>query len=165
MEQIYITCLASFIKNITDVIKVKRNVMDDFLSKLKGLADPNDMPITMAGPNDHYFVHIYVENIIFCAVLQEGFYKYLYLYTKCRIPSETSPLMVTEFLHRVKDIFIDYFGVCTVESIKENFVVVYELLDEVLDAGFPLATEPNILKELIKPSSIIRSITNTVTGS
>jgi AP-3 complex subunit mu len=127
---------------------VKRNVMDDFLIKLKGLADPNDMPITMAGPNDHYFVHIYVENIIFCAVLQE----------------ETSPLMVTEFLHRVKDIFIDYFGVCTVESIKENFVVVYELLDEVLDAGFPLATEPNILKELIKPSSIIRSITNTVTG-
>lgn len=47
---------------------------------------------------------------------------------------------------------------------KENFVIVYELLDEVLDAGFPLATEPNILKELIKPSSIMRSITNTVTG-
>ena len=43
-------------------------------------------------------------------------------------------------------------------------MIVYELLDEVLDAGFPLATEPNILKELIKPSSIMRSITNTVTG-
>ena len=50
------------------------------------------------------------------------------------------------------------------EPQKENFVIVYELLDEVLDAGFPLATEPNILKELIKPSSIMRSITNTVTG-
>ena len=40
--------------------------------KLKGLDDPNDMPVTMAGPTDHYFVHIYLENIIFCAVLQEG---------------------------------------------------------------------------------------------
>ena len=73
--------------------------------------------------------------------------------------------MVTEFLHRVKDIFIDYFGKCNVAAIKEDYVIVYELLDEVLDAGFPLATEPNILKALIKPSSMLRAITNTVTGS
>ena len=72
--------------------------------------------------------------------------------------------MVTEFLHRVAEIFVDYFGTCTVTAIKEDYVIVYELLDEVLDAGFPLATEPNILKALIKPSSIMRSITNTVTG-
>jgi len=127
---------------------IKRGVMDDFLNKLKACSNPNDMPVTMVGPNDHYYIHIYFENLIFCAVLRE----------------ETCPLMVTEFLHRIKDIFIDYFGVCNVDSIKENFVIVYELLDEVLDAGFPLATEPNILKELIKPSSIMRSITNTVTG-
>ena len=72
--------------------------------------------------------------------------------------------MVTEFLHRIKDIFIDYFGKCNVAAIKEDYVIVYELLDEILDAGFPQATEPNILKALIKPSSMLRSITNTVTG-
>ena len=38
--------------------------------------------------------------------------------------------MVTEFLHRIKDIFIDYFGKCNVAAIKEDYVIVYELLDE-----------------------------------
>ena len=33
-----------------------------------------------------------------------------------------------------------------------------------LDNGFPLATESNILKELIKPPNVLRSIANTVTG-
>jgi AP-3 complex subunit mu len=33
-----------------------------------------------------------------------------------------------------------------------------------LDNGYPLATESNILKELIKPPNILRSIANSVTG-
>lgn len=39
-----------------------------------------------------------------------------------------------------------------------------QLLDEMLDNGFPLATESNILKELIKPPNLLRTITDTVTG-
>lgn len=74
------------------------------------------------------------------------------------------PLFVIEFLHRVVDTFEDYFSECTETIIKENYVVVYELLDEMLDNGFPLATESNILKELIKPPNILRTIANTVTG-
>lgn len=62
------------------------------------------------------------------------------------------------------DTFEDYFQECTESVIKENYVVVYELLDEMLDNGFPLATESNILKELIKPPNILRTIANTVTG-
>lgn len=77
---------------------------------------------------------------------------------------ETQPLFVIEFLHRVVDTFDDYFTECTESIIKENYVVVYELLDEMLDNGFPLATESNILKELIKPPNILRTIANTVTG-
>lgn len=77
---------------------------------------------------------------------------------------ETQPLFVIEFLHRVVDTFDDYFSECTETIIKENYVVVYELLDEMLDNGFPLATESNILKELIKPPNILRTIANTVTG-
>lgn len=34
-----------------------------------------------------------------------------------------------------------------------------------LDNGFPLATESNILKELIKPPNIINRVVNTVTGA
>lgn len=43
-------------------------------------------------------------------------------------------------------------------------MVVYEVLEEMLDNGFPLATESNILKELIKPPTILRTVVNTITG-
>ena len=33
-----------------------------------------------------------------------------------------------------------------------------------LDNGYPLATESNILKELIKPPSIVRNVVSTITG-
>lgn len=62
-------------------------------------------------------------------------------------------------------VFQDYFGVCTEAAIKDNVVVVYELLEEMLDNGFPLATESNILKELIKPPTILRTVVNTITGN
>ena len=54
--------------------------------------------------------------------------------------------------------YVQYF------FLQDNYVVVYELLDEMLDNGFPLATESNILKELIKPPNMLRSVVNTVTG-
>ena len=39
-----------------------------------------------------------------------------------------------------------------------------QLLDEMLDNGFPLAVEANILKELIKPPNFLRTIADTITG-
>jgi AP-3 complex subunit mu len=66
--------------------------------------------------------------------------------------------MCTLYLHQ------DYFGVCSEPVIKDNVVVVYEVLEEMLDNGFPLATESNILKELIKPPTILRTVVNTITG-
>ena len=38
-----------------------------------------------------------------------------------------SPLFVIEILHRAVDIFEDYFNECTETSLKENFVIVYEV--------------------------------------
>ena len=39
-----------------------------------------------------------------------------------------------------------------------------QLLEEMLDNGYPLTTESNILKELIKPPSIVRNVVSTITG-
>lgn len=58
----------------------------------------------------------------------------------------------------------DYFGECSESVIKDNTVTVYELLEEMLDNGFPLATESNVLKEMIRPPNILRSVVNTLTG-
>jgi len=80
-------------------------------------------------------------------------------------PTEVSPLLVLEFLHRVADIFVDYFGSPADESaIKDNFSTVYQLLEEMVDYGWPLTTEPNGLKGLIKPPTVMGKIQQAVTG-
>ncbi|KAF9625675.1 hypothetical protein IFM89_025460 [Coptis chinensis] len=54
------------------------------------------------------------------------------------------------FLHRVVDVFKHYFEELEEESLRDNFVVVYELLDEMMDFGYPQFTEAKILSEFIK---------------
>ncbi|XP_028114762.1 AP-3 complex subunit mu-like [Camellia sinensis] len=51
------------------------------------------------------------------------------------------------------------------DLIKDNFVIVYELLDEMIDNGFPLTTEPNILREMIPPPNIVSKVLSVVTGN
>lgn len=53
------------------------------------------------------------------------------------------------FLNKLCAIFIEYFGVVSEEIIRDNFVLIYELLDEVMDFGYPQTTEHKILKEYI----------------
>nr|XP_040223157.1 AP-3 complex subunit mu-2 [Anopheles coluzzii] len=107
----------------------------------------NNVPPVLSTPH-HYLVSIQRNGISLVAACKQEF----------------PPLFVIEFLHRVVDTFEDYFSECNENVIKENYVIVYELLDEMLDNGFPLATECNILKELIKPPNILRTIANSVTG-
>lgn len=48
---------------------------------------------------------------------------------------------------RVTQVFTEYFKELEEESIQDNFVVVYELLDELMDFGFPQTTDSKILQE------------------
>lgn len=127
-------------------------------------------------------------------------------------------LFVIEFLHRVYDVFEEYFkasrgslgtlgslgnltsslgslrltgssggagsggtsesdvgvdgtvgGYCVLDEgvIKDNFSVIYSLLEELLDYGFPLTTELNALKEIIEPPTLLsklRGAVSTTTG-
>lgn len=87
--------------------------------------------------------------------------------------AEVSPLLVIEFLHRVIDIFVDYFGMAFSESaLKEEFIKVYQvasvtlpitnlmskILEEMMDDGFPFITEPNILREMVKPPNLVDKV-------
>ncbi|KTG38180.1 hypothetical protein cypCar_00023580 [Cyprinus carpio] len=145
---------------------VSRSVCDYFFEALERATEPENVPPVIPTPH-HFLINVLRHRIYFVAVIQ----------------SEVPPLFVIEFLHRVVDTFQDfgnavlaaivmkiikgndYFGVCSEAAIKDNVVVVYELLEEMLDNGFPLATESNILKELIKPPTILRTVVNTITGS
>ena len=41
-----------------------------------------------------------------------------------------------ELLNRIARVIKDYCGVLSEESIRKNFILVYELLDEMLDFGY-----------------------------
>lgn len=45
--------------------------------------------------------------------------------------------------------FREYFKELEEESIRDNFVLIYELLDEIMDFGYPQTTESKILKEYV----------------
>jgi len=48
---------------------------------------------------------------------------------------------VFEFLNRIVNVMQSYFTKISEENIKNNFVLIYELLDEILDFGYPQNTE------------------------
>ena len=51
------------------------------------------------------------------------------------------------------EVFEDYFQELNEESIRDNFVITYELLDEMMDFGYPQFTESKILQEYITQES------------
>ncbi|WVZ12685.1 hypothetical protein V8G54_017215, partial [Vigna mungo] len=63
------------------------------------------------------------------------------------------------FLHRIVDVFKHYFEELEEESLRDNFVVVYELLDEIMDFGYPQYTEAQILSEFIKTDAYRMEVT------
>ena len=63
--------------------------------------------------------------------------------------------LVFEFLHRLVDgIGRSYFGKMDEEGVKNNFVLIYELLDEILDFGYPQNSDIDALKMYITTESI-----------
>jgi AP-4 complex subunit mu-1 len=60
-----------------------------------------------------------------------------------------SPTSTLELLNRLAKVFKDYCGVLTEESIRRNFTLVYELLDEMMDFGYPQITSTEMLKNHI----------------
>lgn len=44
-------------------------------------------------------------------------------------------------------VFNEYFKELEEESIRDNFVIIYELMDEMMDYGYPQTTEPKILQQ------------------
>ena len=45
--------------------------------------------------------------------------------------------LVFELLHKIVETFKSYFQTVDEESIRKNFVLIYELLDEIVDFGHP----------------------------
>jgi AP-4 complex subunit mu-1 len=82
--------------------------------------------------------------------------------------NNVSPNAAVELLLRIAQITKDYCGTLTEEAIRKNFVLIYELLDEMLEFGYPQNTSTEYLKSFVfdepAPTAPAQSATATVTN-
>ena len=61
------------------------------------------------------------------------------------ILGNSNVMCLVSFMHKLCQVFAEYFKEVEEESIRDNFVIVYELLDEVMDYGSPQFTDSKVL--------------------
>uniref|UniRef100_A0A8C2XIP7 AP-1 complex subunit mu-2 n=1 Tax=Cyclopterus lumpus TaxID=8103 RepID=A0A8C2XIP7_CYCLU len=105
---------------------------------------------------DHFFPLLmqHEEDGLLCPVLSRGnvhfmWIKHSNLYLVSTTNKNSNASLVYSFLYKLVEVFTEYFKELEEESIQDNFVVVYELLDELMDFGFPQTTDSKILQEYI----------------
>ncbi|KAJ1926063.1 clathrin associated protein complex medium subunit [Tieghemiomyces parasiticus] len=114
---------------------VKRSAADIF--RIHVIANPDvRSPVVTLGPVTYY--HVRHEN--------------LYLVAATR--GNTNAALVFETLYRIGELGVSYFTRFDEESVKNNFALIYELLDEVLDFGYPQNMDPDTLKLYITTEEV-----------
>lgn len=58
--------------------------------------------------------------------------------------------MALEFLNSLISNITDFCGGLDEEIIRDNFVIVYEIIDEICDYGYIQTTDPAILQDFVK---------------
>ncbi|KAJ7087249.1 Mu homology domain-containing protein [Mycena belliarum] len=77
----------------------------------------------------------------------------------CPVSGDVDPLFAFAFLQTFIEILREYFGALSAATLKDNFDVVYQLLEETLDSGgHPLTTSPNALRDIVLPPSLLSKL-------
>ncbi|KAM7379148.1 hypothetical protein PAMP_004720 [Pampus punctatissimus] len=132
---------------------IGRNAVDAFRVNVIHARQQVRSPVTNIARTS--FFHVKRSNIWLAAVTKQN----------------VNAAMVFEFLYKMCDVMTAYFGKISEENIKNNFVLIYELLDEILDFGYPQNSETGALKTFITQQGIKgqtkeeqSQITSQVTG-
>jgi|Transcript_14990 AP-4 complex subunit mu-1 len=75
----------------------------------------------------------------------------------CNTQFNASPSTIIELLQRVVKVVKDYCGVLSEEAIRKNFILIYELLDELIDFGYPQDTSTESLKAFVYNEPVLVS--------
>lgn len=78
-----------------------------------------------------------------------AYIKYNNLYVVSSTKKNANIALVFVAMHKLVQVFVEYFKGLEEESIRDNFVIIYELLDEVMDFGYPQTIDSTVLKEYI----------------
>jgi len=72
--------------------------------------------------------------------------------------TNVAPSCILDIIYRMMKIFRDYCGVLNEESIRKNFVLIYEIIDEVIDYGHAqLVTTENIRQFIVNEPVMIQA--------
>lgn len=115
-----------------------------------------DAPPVFLMPDGLTYMHVKRNGLIFA----------------CSTARNVSAVTVIELLNTIARVFKDYCGTLSEEGIRKNFILLYELLDEMLDYGYPQVTRTLNLKScvyneaiLIDPVSSTSKMVNPKTAS
>lgn len=130
------------------------SVVERFAKFLNSEEETSPTPVFHDAPADVSFLYITHNDLIVMAVTKKN----------------ANAMVILNFLYKFVEVFEDYFKEMNEESIRDNFVITYELLDEMMDFGYPQSTESKILKEFIcvqerheyKAPSLPQALTLTV---
>ena len=132
-------CSAVFFLDLKGKVLISRNYRGDVsraqaerFSSILAATDPTEQKPVFSDGGVHY-AYVQHNNIYLVALTQRN--------------TNVTALLV--FLERLVEIMKEYFEVLEEESIRDNFVLIYELLDEVMDYGYPQIAEVKVLKEYI----------------
>jgi len=89
-------------------------------------------PIKSIG--DAQFFHVRIDNLYLVAIAHQN----------------VNAAMIFELLYAIIDVFKAYFTDITELNIQNNFVLIYEILDEILDFGYPQNCSKEVLSNLIQ---------------
>jgi len=111
---------------------IDNSVIDSFISLVNEVEDES-LARPLIKTNDCTFAYIKHSNIYIVATSR----------TNCNVA------LLFSLLYKVKQVMSEYFKEVEEESIRDNFVICYELLDEMVDFGYPQTTDAQILQEYI----------------
>jgi AP-3 complex subunit mu len=107
----------------------KRSVCDVFWEEAGKHESKEHIPPVINTPK-YYLVHVYRHSLFILTAVSD----------------ETEPLFILELQQRLMSTIEAYLdGAPTATSIRRNFFVVLEMMDELIDGGFPMTTELNSL--------------------
>ncbi|KAH9981381.1 Mu homology domain-containing protein [Lactifluus volemus] len=114
---------------------LRRSIADVFRIQVISSSDVRTPIITLGSTS---FFHVRVNNVYVVAVTKNN----------------ANAALVFEFCYRVISICKSYFGKVDEECVKNNFVLIYELIDEINDFGYPQNSEIDTLKGYITTESV-----------
>mmetsp|Transcript_9648 Transcript_9648/g.21846 ORF Transcript_9648/g.21846 Transcript_9648/m.21846 type:complete len:429 (-) Transcript_9648:675-1961(-) len=133
------TASAVFILDVKGKVIISRNYRGDvpmncverFAGHVLEAEEADERPVWL----EHGTTYVYI--------------KYNNLYIMAVTQRNSNAAMILLFLYRLVEVLKDYFRELEEESIRDNFVITYELMDEMMDFGYPQISEAKILREYI----------------